>query len=323
MPITKNAYLRYELIDKLISKGTYTREKLHLKLKQLLNDDKLSQSTIDKDIKFLSNHFEVPIKYKKNIGYYYADPDFSLMFNLNKSEQRALEFAVEVMDKPVSTFLHQEAQTIVNKIYRRINKSTGDSRIISSDASIKVEGENWLSPLYDAIKDKKCIIIEYNSPRQKKIVKHNFSPYLLKQYREMWYVIGYSDQKDFTIVMALDRIKNVRAAYVNFHNDPDFSPEKYFKYSFGITHRQFNKPEKVKFWVDKDAYYYMKVRPLHKSQKVLQETDDGFIVQLEVYLSEELLITLMGLGSRVKVLEPEELVKDIRQHLVEMNAYYK
>ncbi len=322
MPLNKNAYLRYLAIDRLLSKRKFSRDQLLKRINSELNLN-ITKFTIDKDLKFLKDHFKAPIKPSKD-GLYYADPEFTIAgVELSKAEQRALEFAVGVLDGAGDSELVQEAQTIINKIFRKSNTSKSEKKYISSDVSLNVIGLDWLSPLYDAILEKSCIIIEYNSTRQKKVVKHVFSPYLLKEYAGMWYVIGYSEEKAFTIVMALDRIKAIRRANVGYHIDPDFDPEKYFKYSFGITHRQYHKPEKVKFWVDKDAYYYMKVRPLHSTQRELEETEDGFIIQLEVYLSEELLITLMGLGGRVKVLSPPELVNDIKNHLLKMNQHYK
>lgn len=321
MPLNKNAYLWYLAIDRLLAKRKFSREQLLQRINSELNIN-ITKFTIDKDLKFLKEHFNAPIKPSKD-GLYYADPEFTIAAaNLSKAEQRALEFAIDVLENVSNSVLIQEAQATINKLYRKLNAGKRDSKVISSDVNLKVEGVEHLSRLYDAICQKECIIIDYNSPRQKKVVKHQFSPYALKEYQGMWYVIGYSDQKEFTIVLALDRIKSIRASSVSFHPDPDFSPTKYFKYSFGITHRQYNKPEKVKFWVDKDAYYYMKVRPLHSTQKVLEEKEDGYIVQLEVFLSEELLIELMGLGGRVKVLSPPELVSDIKRYLIEMNQHY-
>jgi predicted DNA-binding transcriptional regulator YafY len=322
MPITKSAYQRYEIIDELLSKQRVTRQELKEKLERRLNLP-LSLSTLDKDIKFLKQHFKAPITQNQK-RYEYSDKSFSISnIKLSHSEKRALEFSLDVLENSMNSEIIQEAKTILDKLARKVSADKEASKIISRDTSFDVGGVEWIGDLYDAIKDKMAILIEYNSPRQKKIVKHNFSPYVLKEYQGMWYVIGFSDQKEFTIVLALDRIKDIRKSNVDFHIDPNFSPTKYFKHSLGITHRQYSKPEKVKFWVDKDAYYYMKVRPLHGTQKVLEETEDGFIVQLEVFLSEELLITLMGLGGRVKVLEPAELVKDIMNHLDKMNKYYK
>ncbi len=322
MPLNKNAYLRYLAIDRLLSKRKLSRDQLFKRVNSELNLN-ITKFTIDKDLKFLKEHFLAPIKSSKN-GLYYDDPKFTItVSNLSKAEQRALEFAVDMLENASSSVLIQEAKATINKLNRKLSTGTRDSNVISSDLTLKVEGIEHLSPLYDSIVQKECIIIDYNSPRQKKIVKHHVSPYLLKEYKSRWYVVGYSDQKAFTIVLALDRIKSIRSSNTTFHIDPEFNATKYFKHSFGITHRQYQKPEKVKFWVDKDAYYFMKVRPLHNSQKVLEEQEGGYIVQLEVFLSEELLIELMGLGGRVRVLSPPELVSDITKHLIKMNQHYK
>jgi predicted DNA-binding transcriptional regulator YafY len=322
MPINKNAYLRYLTIDKLLSSKAYKRDELRKRLCVALNL-KISESTLDKDIRFLKENFKAPIK-TTSAGYEYTDSAFSLSsLKLSKPEQQALEFTADVLGKAGNSELIQEAQTVLNKLYRKLNSGKTDNKIISSDINLTIKGTEWLEVIYEAAKEQIGLIVDYNSPRQKKVVKHHLSPYLLKEYRSMWYVIGYSEEKGFTIVLALDRIKDILPSNVSFHIDPDFNNEKYFKHSLGITHRQYHKPEKVKFWVAKDAFYYMKVRPLHNTQKVLEETEDGYIVQLDVFLSEELLIEFMGLGSRVKVLEPAELVNRIHEEVKKMSHYYE
>jgi predicted DNA-binding transcriptional regulator YafY len=322
MPVNKSALIRYQLIEKLLSKMKYSRKELLDRINQEL-DNKISIHQLTLDIGFMRNHFKAPIKTSK-AGYNYSDPSFSIFsIRLSKSEELALAFALNVLETSSNLILVQEAQTVLKKLYRKSDSKSNNSGIISSDLNLSVVGINWLTELYTSILDKESLLIDYFSQRLGERVKHNFSPYLLKEYQGMWYVIGYSAKKELTIVLALDRIKDIRTSNTSYYEDTSFNPEKYFKYSFGITHRQFHQPEKVKFWVDKKAFYYMKVRQLHISQKVLEETDDGFIVQLEVYLSEELLITLMGLGGRVKVLEPVELVNDIKQHLEKMKTYYK
>jgi predicted DNA-binding transcriptional regulator YafY len=321
MPVTKNAYKRFVLLDKYMSgKKLFNRKELRDKMIDDL-DEQVSESTIDKDIKFLRDHFGAPIESKG--GYHYTDKSFSLAkMNFTDEQLRALEFAAGVLGRIGNVTLAQEAQTVLNKISRKVNEGQPGPKVISSDMSLTVKGVEWLDELYTAIVDKRAILIEYNSHSKNKVTRHSLSPYLLKEYRGLWYVIGYSAEKEFTAVLALDRIKDIRAAHVNYFVDPKFDSKEYFRHSIGITHRLGYKPEKVKFWVDKEAYYYLEIQPLHSSQRVLRQDEEGYTLQLEVILSEELLITLMGLGGRVKVLAPAGLVNEIKGHLGQMQIHY-
>ena len=55
---------------------------------------------------------------------------------------------------------------------------------------------------------------------------------------------------------------------------------------------------------------YLTTQPLHASQKVVTEDNDSFTIELEVYLTYELIERVLGYGEDVVVLQPKEL-KDI------------
>lgn len=321
MPIVKDAYRRYLLLDKYFS-GKYflNRESLLRRINEELEEE-VSDSTIDKDIRVLKNEFRAPISAKG--GYHYTDSKFSLpKMKLTPEEIRALDFAAGILSEAGIVPLAQEAKAVITALLRKSGEEHPEHKVISTDLSLSVKGVEWLPQLFEAINSRKALLVMYNSPRKKEVTKHYLSPYLLKEYQGLWYVIGYSKEKKFTLVLALDRIKEIKTANVDYQDDPNFNPAAYFKHSIGITHRYGYQPEKVVFWIEKEAYYYMEIQPLHVSQKVLREEKDGFVVQIEVILSEELLIKLMGLGGRVKVMAPANLVAQVKEHLARMSSYY-
>lgn len=328
MPINKNAYLRYQILDELISRGNIERQHLLDELNERLEEQgstAVAIETLDGDIRFLKKEFKAPIICSRQRGYYYDDPGYRAFTNkLEKAEIKALDFAINVLNGNSHIALVREAQSVLNKIFRKATERKMEVSTIFSESRLQVQGVEYLEPLHEAILEKKCILIEHRSLRQKKIVKHHFSPYALKEYRGLWYVIGFSEEKEFTINLALDRIKAVRDAIgLSFHQDPEFNLNRYFKHSIGITTLQSGKPSKVRFWASTDSVYFLKIQPLHATQRITEEDEKGAILQMDVYLSEELTISLLGLGSRIKILDPPELIQSVKSHVAQMKKYYK
>ena len=66
-------------------------------------------------------------------------------------------------------------------------------------------------------------------------------------------------------------------------------------------------PVKVRFWTSQGVGVELMQTPLHKSQVILGEADNGFIFEIEVCYNWELLCSLMQYGSNLVVLEPYDI----------------
>ena len=71
--------------------------------------------------------------------------------------------------------------------------------------------------------------------------------------------------------------------------------------------------QKVKLWVAKEQYPYIRTKPLHGSQKVLTKLEDeNVIIQIEVKENYELIQKILSFGEHMVVLEPAALREKIR-----------
>ena len=320
MPVTKNAYLRFRIIDALLSSGgSYSKNEILLKIREEL-DREISPFTFDKDLQLLRNHLHAPIEYDAvTKGYYYSNKKFRLFQSeLNQEETSALEFASEALNTLSNVELVQEAQSVLTGMYGKIHNQERrpGKQIIFRPASAPVKGVEWLNEIYKAIEEERAITIKYYKIRTDEIKSHTLSPYILRQYNDLWYVIAWCADRELTLVFALDRIREMKPAHVSWHMDPGFDPEQYFKYSFGITHSHDWAPEKVVFQIKKEAFYYLQVKPMHPSQRVLEETKKGCLVEIEVLISDELVMYLLGMGDTISVREPVSLRKMMQMRVI-------
>ena len=108
-----------------------------------------------------------------------------------------------------------------------------------------------------------------------------------------------------------------------FDRPIDFDAEDYFKYSIGITSFNDVPPSIVVLSFLSDEGDYIRSKPLHASQKILIDNNREFRVEITVQLSYELESMILGYGSLVKVINPPELVKKIKNRISDVQKIYK
>ena len=101
-----------------------------------------------------------------------------------------------------------------------------------------------------------------------------------------------------------------------------FSPADFFKYSFGITQVHDAKAEQVDLLFTPYQSVYILSQPLHHSQQIIKNDENGLHVQLKVYITQELIMSILSYASEVKVLGPAKLVKQIIEEVSEMGKLY-
>ena len=318
MPVNKSAWLRYRIIDGCLTNPRHkfpTMEYIIDRIEEQLGKS-ISQSMLTKDLESMRIESGAPIKYDRyHKGYHYTEPEFSLKeFPLTHEEIEALDFSTALLQQLKGTRMFQQFESAINKMTEgyRISKILGKSenQILQVEEPLRTDGNRWLEQLLKAIVEKECLQVTYQAFGGT-VKEHEFSGYLLKEYRNRWYGIGYSKKAKSILVLALDRILNVIPCKGKYISDENFVPSDFFKYSLGITQIHEVDPENVVLLFTPEQAPYILSQPLHSSQKVLSDDEKGLRVQLEVYLSHELRQAILGFGERVRVVKPAVLRKEI------------
>jgi predicted DNA-binding transcriptional regulator YafY len=329
MPVNKSALLRYRIIDGCLT----NRQKRYPDMQYIIEkieeqlDTTISESMFSKDIQQMKRIYNAPIKYDRyNNGYCYTEDEFSIAeFPLTHDEIEALDYSTALFHQLKGTRLFQQFENAINKVIEgyRISKALGKSemQILQVEEPLKPEN-HWLEQILKAIVEKNVIAITYQG-FGKPEKEHELSPYLLKEYRNRWYVVGYTHTTEQVLVFSLDRIKNVSASKTKYKSDDTFLPEDFFRYSFGITQLHNAKPEKVLLSFTAITAPYIHSQPLHHSQKVVSQTDEELQIEMEVYITPELKMSILSYGDQVKVLKPNALQKEIAETLGNTLKHYQ
>lgn len=317
----KYAYRRYTIIDRCLNnsvKKYWTKKELLAALADY--DIEIHESSLEKDIEAMRyekglSFEDAPIDYKKRKGYYYSKP-FNIGLPFDEDDLRLLTKAALTLEQFKDISYFQQFAGVVDKVVRLI-KLSKDSTLGLAQPYILFEkvpylkGFENLDPIVKAIEEKRCLEITYQKFGQKPD-KFVICPYFVKEFHNRWYVVGYNLTKSEIRTYALDRLTQVSSSYETFVGNTFVDPENYFKDCIGVT-LDSDKIEKVILAFNQSQGEYIKTQHIHRSQKILEKTNDEKLwVQLEIIINHELIMTLLSYGANVKVMEPLSLALQIQ-----------
>lgn len=331
MPANKYALIRYRTIDRCLTNSGApfpTKEELRTACEEALygsKGDRISISTIEKDLNAMRNDgglgYYAPIAYHRDQrGYHYEEDGFSIdNLQLNPEELESIRFAartlVQFKNVPVFSQFGQAIGKIDDRLRMAPNLDTRNlDAVVQFESAPATRGSELLMPILENIQSKQMLAMTYKkfqSDAAKEVLLH---PYLLKEYRNRWYVIGWNPERDAYRTYGLDRIQKLNETAEFFTVRNDFNADDFFLHSFGIS-KIAEAPCDVKIHCSQLEFEYLSAQPVHSSQKLTDLGNGSFELSLHVLLTFELIQFLLGLGSAVKVIEPKELQKLMLQNL--------
>lgn len=164
-------------------------------------------------------------------------------------------------------------------------------------------GSKFFFKILESIKDKKKIEFKYTQYEKKEQTKRLVSPLGLKEFKGFWYLIAKDESGIKTF--GLDRITGLNPTRHKSEPSQDFNLEKYYEHCYGIVRFPDEGPQEILIKATPIKASYYKANPLHKSQKVEEETAEYTIFSLNVYLTYDLQQELRSHGEQdVKIIQP-------------------
>jgi len=134
------------------------------------------------------------------------------------------------------------------------------------------------------------------------------APYILKEFRGVWYLIGKDDKDKCIKTFALDRVSEVKNIGRKFTKDRSFNLAKKYRDCFGIySPAEDSKVEEVILSFDAENGRYLKANPLHHSQTILIDTDEEFRISLRLYITLDFLQEILTRTWSLRIISPESL----------------
>lgn len=335
MSINKLALIRYKTIDECLKNRfrKWTLEDLIEGVSAMVYEYEgitsgVSKRTIQADIQLMRSDklgYNAPIVVIDRKYYAYSDPSYSITkAPINSNDIDKMKEIVVVLKQFNGFSYFDEMSDMIAKLENNLNKSTNQSRnCIQFENNRQLRGLVHINPLYQSILNRTALLIEYKSFKALKSQHNIYFPYLLKEYRNRWFLIVKPKKGNGLITLALDRIIEFQElpneSFVEYEG-VDF--DRYFDDLVGVTKSEKDRAQKVILKINKLNAPYVLTKPLHHSQQLLDEDEEGVIIRIDVVLNFELEREILGFGECMKVLAPRNLASRIKRRLEQSAAQY-
>lgn len=328
MPVNRNALIRYRTIDNCLKNKfrKWTLDDLIEECSEILYeyegiDKGVSRRTVQMDLQMMRSDklgYNAPIIVVDRKYYTYEDPEYSITnIPLTDQDLGRLSETVDFL-KQFKGFSHfRELEGMVQKLEDHVySQKTHQKPVIDFEKNEDLRGLEHLDRLYQVIIRKESIAMTYQSFKARQANTFTFHPFLLKEFRNRWFVIGKRKASDEFQNLALDRIIDLEASQVPLIDTGDFDAEDYFRDVIGVSVSTGLTPEEILIYVTHKHAPYVMTKPLHHSQKLVDKDNYGITISLYVQHNFELEKEILAFGDGVKVIAPERLKRSIKARLL-------
>ncbi|MEX1028040.1 MAG: WYL domain-containing protein [Candidatus Paceibacterota bacterium] len=169
--------------------------------------------------------------------------------------------------------------------------------------------------------ERKNVFITYHSRRSTEPTSYPISPYAIRLYRDVLYVIAYSEMHDEVRTFKVDRISDAEITQFPFHIRENFDADQHLVSAMGIFTGQQTHRIMIRF-APRAARPLSETR-WHPSQQLEQQPDGSTIATYEVAITPELIGWVLSIGRDATVIEPPELVERVQVELEATLDHYR
>lgn len=329
MALNKNAQIRYKALDKCFA-NQYKKfyiDDLIAYCSDILSEHYAQETTVSRrqifdDMDFMKSEagYDAPIESLKDgrkVFYRYSDPEFTILKKpLNPAEMDSLQEALETLSRMNNIPGFDWVNSLQTKLQSGINQEKQNQQIISFEENEFLKGLEFLNPLYQYIVNRQCLAITYKGFNAEKENVFTVSPYYLKQYNNRWFLFGHNHQVEKIQNLALDRIIKLDLCN-NVFEECTIDFTEYFEDVIGVSNDMEKETAKIVIELSDSIIPYVTSKPIHGSQKI-----KGSILEINVKLNYELTSLIFSFGDYMKVLEPENLVNELKEKINKLHSFY-
>ncbi len=310
-------------------------------------DKTVSKRTIQSDINImrspLPRGYNAPIVCRTGM-YFYANQDFSIEKPPLKQED------LDILRETVAILRQMPGLPQIPMLDLLLKRFENGKNIpdlypnyIQFETNTLAKGTEWIAPIYQAIVQRQVLRVLYH-PFMEQAIECFFHPYLLKEWRNRWYLfgreisngngkangehkpitnaalnlenIGFMDRDDQVWNLALDRIATSEPANdMEYLPNDLFNPATWFDHIVGVTKPEGLEPVDIEIEADVMVSFYLETKPIHHSQRLLNRNGETAIFQIRLIPNFEIIFDLLAFGKHIRVLSPEsfkEMVTEVR-----------
>lgn len=297
-------------------------------------EDAVSLRTLQRDLLALSDA-GIPLVSEKTMA---NENAWSLMSRFRSFIPFPLEtneyLAAHILKANLKVFKKTPFEKEIRSLLKKIDQIVPEDVFLETDSDgAENLFENYSAGLFDysphgetinnlisaVVRRTKCRVTYYN-PYEEKEKTFHIEPEKLVYYSGGLYVIVYLRYYKSFIMLAIQRIKKLQLLDESFPKDHPFDEKEFWKGKFGLFPGE---QVDVKLQFKKEIRHHIEGRTWHPSQIVEIDTKGNLVLSMKVGITPELISWILGWRMYVKVLEPKELVEEIKSNVEEIEQLYR
>ena len=292
--MAKSYFNRYVwLIDVISRYGHITKQDIDdLWCSSSLNENhekEIPERTFHNHREAILDTFGIEIGYDRGRGYYIVNSD-----DLDGDGIRS--WLLESMS--LSNLLRESADMRSRILFEKVPSSS-----------------QWLSVIVNAMRDGKALEMTYQSFKRMEPTTFETHPYCLKIFRQRWYMLARTIDKEELRIFSLDRIKNIKVLDKALELPAGFDAADFFSDYFGIIIGHNVQPNIMEIKALAEQAKYLESLPLHSSQTAVEVTPEYTVFRYRLVPTFDLKQEILSRGSTLEVLSPEWFREEIINEL--------
>jgi predicted DNA-binding transcriptional regulator YafY len=264
---------------------------------------------------------------RRKKSYYYQKPfeELNVLKSIIQIEDiEELYQTLEILQH----FKHLPPTQAMRDLLERLKEEWGyeykDPRKIIDFEEVELINEQQLNDLYKVIREEKTISINYlpftaTTPQDLVIY-----PYLLKEFRHRWYIVGLNKSLQKIQNIAIDRIKYWhKIENEKFISSPIPDILARFRDIIGVTLNENAPKEQIVVQLATHRARYVETKKWHHSQRKISEKDGKTVFEFELIINNELRSRILEYSGDIEVLKPLHLRSEIAEMLQKSLALYE
>jgi predicted DNA-binding transcriptional regulator YafY len=321
----KSAVARYRVID-IMLRNTMRR---YPTMEDLINGCEIklsirpSAETIQKDIANMRlpfpDGYDAPIRYNRyHKGYEYTDPNYTLAgVTLRPEELEAVSEALEIIrsigGSRISNKFSHAAEKLLSASLENTDEQEDKLPVLQTMNPPVSQGFEHFDLLYKACRERVVVSFIHFS-YEKRTFKHILlHPFLIKEFENRWYIIGFSEQHQAVRTFGLDRVNNPVLVNIKYKRTGAELVRSFLHDVHGVFPIAGAVKEKVVLHTSKLLTHYFKAYPLHESQVIKKKSEGSSFIILDLIPSVELARFILSHGKDIIIARPRWFARFIHK----------
>ncbi len=279
----------------------------------------VSTKSIHRDLEFMRDRLELPIKYDgSRFGYFYTEPVKAFpTLQITEGEILALVVAEKALQQYRGTSFERPLLSALKKMEQALPDTIS---LGLNDAAQAISFRTTAEPILDleifdalakATTARQQLELAYRKPGQRRIEQRLVDPYHLANINGEWFLFAFDHLRNDLRTFVPARIKAIRHTGKTFARRPAFSLEERLRGSFAVQSGHGDFDVLIRF--HERVADYIREKKWHDSQQLRELKGGGVEMRLKLSSLGEVGRWVLSWGGDAVVVRPAELAESVRR----------